>query len=230
MKKQLLIAALATVTASTAFAQSKFEGFYGQAGVGYFSSSPSIGSNTLTDPSGTNYPFSSSINSSDGFNGAISGGYTFSLAKQFTLGLGVDYQPFASQEASYSFTNNSLSPSTSTGKWRVNNGYSVYLAPGYAITPDSLVYGKVGFAGAQMKATPTGGSSGTTNYTGYLLGLGYKQFISGGLYGFGEVNYSSYGSQNNQTTGPWTGGGTYTINTSASASSMNALVGVGYKF
>lgn len=233
MKMKSMAAALGVIalgTSTSILAQSKFEGFYGQAGIGYFSASPSIGSNSLTNPSGTNYPYSSTINSSNGFNGALSGGYTFSVNNQFTLGLGVDYQPFANQEANYAYTNNSLSPATTSGKWKQNNSYSIYLAPGLVLSPDQLVYAKVGYAGTQIKSTPNGGSSGTTNYTGYLLGLGYKQIITGGFYGFSEFNYSSYGSKNSQTTGPWGGGGTYTINTNTSANAYNFIVGVGYKF
>lgn len=230
MKKKLLVASLLSAVAFSASAQSKFEGFYGQLGIGYSAVSPGIKNSSLTSPAGTNYPFSSSIDNSSSFNGALSAGYTFNLDKQFTLGLGVDYQPFTGQETNYSLTNSSLSPATSTGKWKQNNAYNIYIAPGVVVAPDSLVYAKLGFAGTQIKTTPTGGTSGTTNYTGYVLGLGYKQIITGGLYGFGEINYSSYGNQTSNGSGPWASGGTYTTKTEANANAFNALVGVGYKF
>lgn len=230
MKKNLLVASLLSVAATGAMAQSAFEGFYGQAGIGYSAVSPSLSNSSLTNPSGTNYPFSTSISNSSSFNGVLSAGYTFNLDKQFTLGLGVDYQPFAGQETNYSLTNNSLSPATSTGKWKQNNAYNIYIAPGVAVTKDSLVYAKLGYASTQVKATPTGGTSGTDNLNGYLVGLGYKQIITGGLYGFGEVNYTSYGNTTSNGSGPWAGGGTYTTKTTVSANAMNVLVGVGYKF
>jgi outer membrane immunogenic protein len=230
MNKKLLAATLLTVSATGAMAQSAFEGFYGQAGIGYFAATPSLTNSSLTNPSGTNYPFSTSSSNSNSFNGALSAGYTFNLDKQFTLGLGVDYQPFAGQEANYSQTNNSLSPATSTGTWKQNNAYNIYIAPGVAVTKDSLAYAKLGYAATQIKTTPTGGTSGTTNLSGYLVGLGYKQIITGGLYGFGEVNYTSYGNATANGTGPWAGGGTYTTKTTISANAMNVLVGVGYKF
>ena len=59
------------------------------------------------------------------------------------------------------------------------------------------------------------------NLAGYSLGLGYKQIISGGLYGFAEGNYLSY--PNKSITDAV---GTYNVN----ANSMSFLVGVGYKF
>lgn len=63
---------------------------------------------------------------------------------------------------------------------------------------------------------------------GYSLGLGYRQIISGRWYGFGEVNYTKYGdaylnkSKFDETYVSTTG--------SFNASSMNALVGLGYRF
>jgi outer membrane immunogenic protein len=230
MKKNLLAVALLSVTATGAMAQSAFEGFYGQAGIGYSAVSPSLSNSSLTSPSGTNYPFSTSISNSSSFNGVLSAGYTFNLDKQFTLGLGVDYQPFAGQETNYSLSNSSLSPSTSTGKWKQNNAFNVYIAPGVAVTKDSLVYAKLGYAATQIKVTPDGGTSGTDNLSGYLVGLGYKQIITGGLYGFGEINYTSYGNKTSNGSGPWASGGTYTTSTQVSANAMNVLVGVGYKF
>jgi len=233
MKKTLLTSSIAVATllgSTSAIGQSKFEGFYGQVGVGYYLTNPTLKNSSLTSPGGTNYPYSTTIDSTNSFNGQISAGYTFNLDKQFTLGLGVDWQPFASQEGNYSQTNSSLSPATTTGKWKVNNAYNIYLAPGIALTPDSLAYLKVGYAASQNKTTPSGGASFTTNYSGYLVGLGYKQLISKGFYGFGEVNYTSFGNQTTNGSGPWGGGGTYTTTSQSNANSFNAIVGVGYKF
>jgi hypothetical protein len=117
-----------------------------------------------------------------------------------------------------------------TGTYKVNSASSIYLAPGIALSPDKLLYAKVGYSMLQAKISPTGGSSGTTDYTGYLLGLGYKQIIKGGLYGFGEINYSSYGNQTTPSSGPWGGGGTYTSTSQSSINTFNTIVGVGYKF
>ena len=230
MKKHLLIAALTTIAASTTYAQSKFEGFYGQAGVGYFSGTPTLSNSSITSPAGVNFPQTSSIDSTSGFNGLISAGYTFSLNKQYTLGLGIDYQPFTGQSGNYSQTNANIVPNPMTGTYKVNSASSIYLAPGIALSPDKLLYAKVGYSMLQAKISPTGGSSGTTDYTGYLLGLGYKQIIKGGLYGFGEINYSSYGNQTTPSSGPWGGGGTYTSTSQSSINTFNTIVGVGYKF
>jgi opacity protein-like surface antigen len=105
---------------------------------------------------------------------------------------------------------------TEVGKVKKTNSYNIFLAPGFVIDKDKLVYVKVGYTGMSLKS-----ASDTTNFTGYSAGLGYKQMISGSLYGFAEVNYAKYGDQNIGGTGV-----TGTFN----ASATNALVGVGYKF
>jgi hypothetical protein len=53
--------------------------------------------------------------------------------------------------------------------------------------------------------------------------------IQGGLYGFGEFNYMSYGNQTASSTGTVSG---YTVTSSitSNANAYNLLVGLGYKF
>jgi outer membrane immunogenic protein len=235
MNKKLLVAALFAATTTSVFAQSKFEGFYGQLGVGYSSVNPSISSSTLTPPAGnspSSYNLTPSVSTSSSFNGAISTGFNFSVQPQFLLGIGVDYMPVAGQSANTSLSNSSLSPSTLSLSYKQNSLYNVYLTPGFAIEPDKLLYAKLGYSGLQIKTTSSTGATGTTNFNGYLVGLGYKQIIKGGLYGFGEVGYSSYGNQTLTATGSWTTAptGTYNISTTVNANAFNAMVGVGYKF
>ena len=62
------------------------------------------------------------------------------------------------------------------------------------------------------------GTQSNDDYTGYSLGLGYKQMVSRSIYAFGEVNYFTYGSKE----------GVFGLTNKPST--MNALVGVGYKF
>ena len=68
--------------------------------------------------------------------------------------------------------------------------------------------------------------------SGYIVGLGYKQIIQGGLYGFAEANYMGYGDISGSVTQSYTDGtpGTFTSRTSASLNAYNLLIGVGYKF
>jgi len=227
MKKKLLVAALFAVAGTSAMAQSKFEGFYGQVGIGYESTSPSYSSSGLSIAGVGTVPLATTINSASGFTGAIGAGYYAALTKDFLLGLGVEYDPFNSSSANYSIGITGYG--TSTGTYKKQNSYNIFLSPATPIGTDGLLYGKVGYTGASVQSTAQDGSSNSTNYTGYSLGLGYKQIIQGGLYGFGEVNYVSLGNQTT-TYGGTVAGHSYTYSNTSSANGYNALVGIGYKF
>jgi len=229
MKKNLLAAALLSVAATGAMAQS-FEGAYGQVGIGYESVAPSLSMGNLnvtgTGPAVGSYPYSSSISNSNSFTGAVGVGYNFAVTKDFLLGIGAEYNPIEGESANYSGSNATLG--NANGTWKKENSYNIFISPATPIGKDGLLYGKVGFTGASVKSTVDGTSS-TTNLTGYSLGAGYKQFITGGLYGFGEVNYASYG---NNTSTETSAVSTYRLSQSStvSANTFNVMLGLGYKF
>ena len=226
MKKNILVAALLTVAATGAMAQSAFEGFYGQIAVGYESISPTL-TNTPIAVSGSSstIPLATSISSTSGATGNVALGYTASVTKDFTLAIGAEYYPINSHSDNYTST---VLGKTSSGTYQKQNVYNIYLAPGMNVGTDGLAYLKVGYTGATFKSTE-GSASSNENLSGYSLGLGYKQFFSGNWYGFGEANYFSYGnSVDNQSAK--SGTRTLTWSTTLNANVYNFLVGVGYKF
>lgn len=224
MKKVLVAAAIAGL-AGAVNAQSAFEGVYGQVGVGYESVSPTLTNQQITIPSIQAAPFSwnSSSSSANSMVGVFTLGYNHNITKEFLLGVGVDYSPFAGSKGNYTLNNGTLG--SSPGYYQKLNSYNIFLSPGYAIDKDKLAYAKVGYTGASVKAD----GIRTTNYTGYSLGLGYKQIIKGGLYGFVEGNYMSYGNKTVSDSGT-VSGRAYTSSGTSSANSYNLLVGVGYRF
>lgn len=195
--KKLLAAVAVAGLAGTVNAQSAFEGAYGQIGIGYQSSKAKIES--------------VNFNNSTGFASTVGAGYNFQVSKEFLLGLGAEYSFLPSSSANYTYTGGA-------GKYKNKNTYNVFLSPGFALSKDSLAYAKVGYTGTTYSFTEEG-STDNYNLTGYSLGLGYKQIIDGGLYGFAEGNYMSYG-QKTVSTPP----------VRLSGNSMNLLVGIGYKF
>jgi hypothetical protein len=229
MKCHLQLTGLAialSALATSSFAQTKFEGLYGQVAVGYESINPTL-TNTPISVSGQSatVPLSTSISSTSGGTGNIALGYTASLNKDFTLGLGAEYYPIDSSKDNYTVT---LVGRTATGTFQKQNTYNIYIAPGMNVGADGLAYLKVGYTGASFKSSQ-GSASSTENLSGYSLGLGYKQFFSGNWYGFGEANYFSYGnSVDNQRAS--VGTRTLTWSTTLNANVYNLLVGVGYKF
>ena len=227
MKYHLPLLAIALTTlATSSFAQSKFEGFYGQIAVGYESISPTLTNTPIAvSCSSTTIPLSTSISSTSGATGNVALGYTASINKDFTLAIGAEYYPINSHSDNYTST---LLGKTSSGTYQKQNVYNIYLAPGMNVGTDGLAYFKVGYTGASFKSTE-GSASSTENLSGYSLGLGYKQFFAGNWYGFGEANYFSYGnSVDNQRASAGTR--TLSWSTTLNANVYNFLVGVGYKF
>lgn len=124
----------------------------------------------------------------------------------------------------------------------MSNRVNIFVTPGYELDKDKLAYFKAGYSMVTQKintansftCTPDcdtasgslGSGSQSKNLSGYVLGLGYKQMINNGLYGFAEFNYMSYSKAN------FSGQLDTNYNGSAnpSTSSYQALVGVGYKF
>lgn len=230
MKKQYVFMVAAILATGAASAQtSKFQGPFLQLGIGYESVSPTHDSSTLS-VNGRNIPVGTSSNSTDNFAGVISAGYYQHIAKGFLLGVGVDYAPIAGSSGTMSVTTESALPGqnyiTNDYNYQKKNSYNIFLSPAVAVGENGMAYAKVGYTGAEVSNYNTL----TYNFTGYSLGLGYKQIFSDGWYGFIEGNYASYGEQTESATNPVSIGRTLTASGTNGLDTYNILVGVGYKF
>lgn len=235
MKKQLLVAVAAGFIGASAMAQSAFEGFYAQAGVGYENNTLSSRTLNVTakpgqPDTGSNGAQSAPSSSGGGFSGLIGLGYNFSVAPQWLVGIGADFSPTSvTTSTQYIITCNPQSNCDGTNNYKVNNRYSVYLTPGYEIDKDKLVYLKAGYSSENVTWQGQGTASGMGNQSktasGFVAGLGYKQLLDKNLYVFGEGNYYSYSSNN--VSGST---GSQTITQTQTPSAYQFLVGVGYKF
>ena len=228
MKIKLLVAAAATVVASSAMAASAFEGFYGQLGVGYENNSVSSRTFTAVAPAGQTGGGSASAPSSSGggFSGVLGLGYNLSVAPQWLVGIGADYAPTSTTTSTQTICNGC---SDATNNYKIKNRYNIFITPGYEIDKDKLVYVKGGFSSESMVWQGQTGFTGYTNSmntTGFVAGLGYKQLIDKNVYVFGEGNYYSYSSKTlNATTSDG-----YKLTQPQTPSAYQFLVGVGYKF
>ena len=226
MKMKLLVAATAMAgLVGTANAQNAFGGFYGQLGVGYEDNSVKMSNGAVNgDPSAA-----SDSNKSYGggsFSGAIGLGYGFAVDKNWLITVGADYSPLTSNTSTTSFSSEG---ETNTLKFSVSNRYNVFIAPGYVIDNNKLVYAKAGYSAQSTKMKASVGdtfNNPSKNLSGYVVGLGYKQLINKNIYFFGEGNYMNYSSSN--ASGTSADASTVTYGNSATA--YQFLVGVGYKF
>ena len=140
MKIKLLVTAAATVMASTAMAQSAFEGAYGQIGIGYETISPSL--STSVSAGGVGIPAGISTSNANSFAGTVTVGYNFAINKDFLLGVGAEYSPIAGSSQNVHFTIAGLNANNPVGTYKKNNSYNFFVSPGVVVGNDGLAYAK----------------------------------------------------------------------------------------
>lgn len=228
--KLLVLSASALFTGSV-FAQTAFEGFYGQVSTGYENNTVESVKLTGTDTGQSPNISTSSSPSSSSAPLVLGLGYTFKLQEKFTLGLGVDYSALKQTTQASGFSYPNISSDTYDYDFSISNRFNIFIAPGYAIDDKKLAYVKLGYSNQDVQYSQTNccsSPSNKANVSGYVLGLGYKQIISNGLYGFIEANYYAYSKANMSSTYSDGPGGTVSANPNLNA--YNVLVGLGYKF
>ncbi|GBL40488.1 hypothetical protein EMGBD2_17460 [Nitrospirota bacterium] len=111
--------------------------------------------------------------------------------------------------------------------------------PAYAFDADKLGYVKIGYSVQSLQhAQPSDsivdlakGFSTAKVIHGYVVGVGYKQIMTRGIYGFVEGNYTAYGKHTLHGTGFKSGGDPVAFSASnLGVSAYNVLVGLGYTF
>lgn len=231
MKINVLVGSFAVVLSCSAVAQSQFVGAYGQLSTGYENNTVSSAQLTGTDYGSAPNKTNTLTTTSTSAPLVLGLGYTFNLKNNFTLGLGVDYSALTQDTQSAGFYYFGDSRNTYDYKFSISNRFNAFIAPGYAIAQDKLFYAKLGYSTQSVQYSQTNCCSLPSNkaqVNGYLVGLGYKQFITKGLYGFAEANYYAFGRPNlssSYSDGP---GGTVSSNPNVNA--YNFLFGLGYRF
>lgn len=225
MKVKLLATSLLSVAMTSVFAQSKFEGFYGQVGVGYQSFGDQA-TNATFQPTRSSTIYSQSVTKAtpQGFSGVVALGYNKTITESFLLGIGAEYNPMATDQASRTIT---TSAGTSFQGWvKQNNYYNIFVTPTYTFDKEKAVYLKAGWSQSNASNPYT-----SYNQSGPSLGLGYKQFFSGSWYGFAEANYITYARTTYSLQIPASearGSGTSTSTNGSNL--LSGFVGFGYKF
>jgi outer membrane immunogenic protein len=233
MKIKTFLLVIATLFSGEAMAQSAFEGFYGQVGIGYNDLLPhadNVSATIVNGPYAGKYSRTSTLDSTSEFAGVITLGYLAPISDKFYLGLGIDYSfiPGGNNNIVTVGTTGSLN-STYKSTYKVLNQMNIFLSPAYAIDKEKLICGKIGYTQSDNDFDFAGAESPNHTATGYVFGIGYKQFIKGGWYGFAEGNYFLYDSKTYSFSGigPL---GSFTASQNVRFNGYNLLVGVGYKF
>jgi opacity protein-like surface antigen len=233
--KKLLLAATTISLVGVANAQSAFEGFYGQVGAGYESNSVDSASLNVTGVTG---PINAPSVSSNNAQINIGLGYNLNVTKNYLLGFGAEYSTLNSSSMTTGQSTNTATCGgicNNTAQYKISNRYSIFVSPAYVVSKEALAYAKLGYSNQTLKGTEvqTSGfdrnhlSSKTSSVGGYILGLGYKQIISDGFYGFGEFNYYTYDKANLNGTKP---SGAVVTNYNVASTAYSFILGVGYRF
>ena len=234
VKISALVLAMAGVFATSANAQSAktnaWEGFYAEAAVGYGSFTPTIGNASIQSTAlrGRTLPVTTQQDNLSSGTNKIGLGYTYGINDRYTLGIAASYSLGASSAANGSFYATLPNGTTSSPTWfkyQIKDVWSVTVNPGYVIDKDKLAYAKVGMTGNTMGINGGTANYQTYNFTGYVLGLGYKQMVTQSVYVLGDVNYAGISSKTatiQTSSGPLSG--------NVGGSGVDVMVGLGYKF
>ena len=253
-----------------AYAKNTFSGLYGQLSTGYegnYLGNPT-GSTVEVPNTGDDVL---SYGSSQSFGGAplvLGLGYYWQVNPSWLLGVGANYSALSQTTSpmSYNITNAPGNFAIANGTTATANGQTVeisdrfdfFVSPAYVINEGKLAYVKAGYSqlsfnrsdftsftalanGSSFEIPVSGGPNHLSDHGGFLLGLGYKQIITHGWYGFFEGNYMSYSEPNYSWTraqnriGHLVGGKVTTIQTTnnldfGDLDAYQILIGVGYAF
>jgi hypothetical protein len=198
--KKILISILFAVSASPLFAQSAFEGFYGQVATGYEKNSYSSVNQSVSDSFSRSYSGNAHNQSSSGMPLILGFGYNLALTEKYLIGIGVDYSTLSQSTGNFSQTvtpNAGGSSFTSDNmSYKASKRMNLFVTPGYALNKYALIYAKLGYSREQLQYSQgaatgtlvTSGFTSSSNVNGYIVGLGYKQIITEGLYGFAVIH------------------------------------------
>lgn len=225
-------------------------GFYvgiGGGAMDFFTEFSGPGTSTSEDGLVTISQNSSSDSGSLGWNTTAEVGYAWALPNRFFLGIEAfgNYTNTATSTTSSSST--TIEESTDTadtyGQLKMDWIYGIRALPGYQVTPSTTVYGIIGYARAHadlntaaesvtsegvVQNLPT--TTESFNFNGLQLGLGSMIDVTEHVAIRGDIIYTDYQDKTSNTLDTDSRGGTYSSSTQLSPSTLEANVGVVYKF
>jgi len=127
--------------------------------------------------------------SKNSFNWTISGGYGFTLNDQALVIIGLDYLP-------QSWDSSTFKVGTNSAHYTYSNQLNLYVAPGWRLTTNDLIFTKIGYSFINVKGYGTNPFDGIGNPSksipGYVLGFGLKHHLNNNLYLVGEYSNSNF--------------------------------------
>lgn len=139
--------------------------------------------------------------------GGINMNFGFAVSQQVIMQVGVtaDLGKTSIYSESYAVSEPNYAEMGAFGI-KEKNHYSLYVAPGYLVSPKTMIYAKIAYH--SMKSEVSDNYSGTDNgaafsksakssksFKGYGLGAGVQTMMSDNLYAYAEVQRVQYGKE-----------------------------------
>ena len=235
MKKIIALTAIAAACSTSAFA-GNFEGWSVTAAAESAKSTLSGGPVIITSTGAQMVSSGAQISSVDG-SGTASGlklgvAYGLPIASTLTT-FGIDYST-----AKAGVDNNVAANGVVVGTGKdglttdVKSRTDLYVAPGFLINQDSLIYAKVGYSTFSYAATDANGTDpahgGSAGKSGAFYGIGYKQTLDKNSPYFFTVEYIAGKTSNDKITGSGDNNTPIYVNSNNKFSSFS--IGLGYSF
>lgn len=121
--------------------------------------------------------------------GRLDASYGFGLSPQWVLTVGATYDLNKTDFGRVTYIDNG---SAQTVEGKLKDHFAVYVAPGYQVAPNWLVYGKLSAHHAKAEFTDTGSTNGTTTHSGTGIGFGVATAFSKHVEGRFELEQVKY--------------------------------------
>ena len=231
MSKLFIMVLVLSLGGVSAYAQSAFKGFYATAGVGMETFMPSADDVTLIVKNG---PFAGTYNRTTtyprtfDFTGILTVGSMSAITDKFLLGIGVEFEPIVSGTDTVKTVGSAGNVTTSTYTQKFH--FNFFLSPAYALEENKLVYGKIGYSQSHSDVDFDSEQSPMHIAEGLVIGAGYRQIVTGGLFFFGEANYYHYLPTDYTVSSVNSDGVVFVSDSKISSGGFSAYVGLGYTF
>ena len=219
MNKILKLSAIALLASSTSLmAQSKsFEG----ASIGLFGSM--IGAEVDGKVTDSNSAVSTGSIGKVTPVAGLDASYTFATGSNGFIGIGATY---LAGEAEFGLGNaDSVETGAKNFKGKIKDHYTVYIQPGYAVSKDSAVYGKLSYNHADFNVSNAVKQPG--DLEGWGAGIGLKTFLTSNTFVQAEASYTEYDTLTATKTAT---GGTGLVTASGTPAIAAGTITIGYKF
>ena len=124
--------------------------------------------------------------------------YSFPVDNNFFIAIGATYDFDKTKVGSINDSSNSLA-------FTLDDHYSLYIQPSYAVSNNTAVFAKLGYHEAKGKITVTSGSgygaSATADFSGLGYGFGIKTLLSNNIYIQAEAGLIQYDKETKSSVG-----------------------------